>query len=212
MIQKRQLIIGLFLLQSFPGFAQEYRGFSDNLVRKLNTAANEVYLSVDEKEVVLMINLIRNNGQLFWDSIGFPYILEREIEQNKYVQSLKSDLKHVMNLQPLFPDKSLFEAAKRHAIASGKQGSLGHESSAGTLRQRMNPFKGTFSYVSENCDYGSNTAIDILMNLLIDDGIPDVGHRVNILEPRINVVGVSIQPHRNYTHNCVQVFGELLRK
>jgi hypothetical protein len=50
------------------------------------------------------------------------------------------------------------------------------------------------------------------MNLLIDDGIPDVGHRVNILEARINVVGISIQPHRNYTHNCVQVFGELLPK
>jgi len=212
MIKKQHLIIGLLLLQNFLGFTQKYPGFSDNVVKKLNTAANEVYLSADEKEVVLMINMIRNNGQLFWDSIALPYILEKEIEHNTYVQSLKSDLKGVKNLQPLFPDKSLFEAAKRHAIASGRQGSLGHESSAGTLKQRMQPFRGTFSYVAENCDYGSNKAIYILMNLMIDDGIPDVGHRVNILEPRINVVGVSIQPHRNYTHNCVQVFGELLAK
>jgi hypothetical protein len=47
-----------------------------------------------------------------------------------------------------------------------------------------------------------------LMNLLIDEDIPDVGHRKNILDGRMNSVGNSTQPHRNYKFTNVQVFGQ----
>jgi hypothetical protein len=193
---------------SFQLNAQQYPGFSTKTIAQLNTAAKTTYLSEDEKEVVLMMNLARHNGKVFWDSIAEPYIKVEGIKESSYTRSLKVDLEKAINLQPLYPNQELYEVAKKHAIASGKQGSLGHDSSAGNFKSRMNPLKSNFRIVSENCDYGSNKAIDILMNLLIDEDIPDVGHRENILDGRMNCVGNSTQPHRNYKFTNVQVFGQ----
>lgn len=188
--------------------AQHYPGFSAAEVAQLNTASKATYLNADEKEVVLLINLARHNGQVFWDSIALPYIKDEEFKESSYTRSLKVDLQKTKGLQALFPNDQLYEVAKKHATASGKQGSLGHDSSAGTFKARMNPLKTNFRIVSENCDYGSQKAIDILMNLLIDEDIPDVGHRQNIIDGRMNSVGNSTQPHRKYEHTNVQVFGQ----
>jgi hypothetical protein len=188
--------------------AQQYPGFSAITIAQLNTAAKTSYLNNDEKEVVLLMNLARHNGPVFWDSIALPYIKEQEIKESSYTRSLKVDLSKAIELQPLYSNEQLYEVAKKHAVASGKQGSLGHDSSAGTFKARMNPLKSNFRIVSENCDYGSYKAIDILMNLLIDEDIPDVGHRENILDGRMNCVGNSTQPHRNYKYTNVQVFGQ----
>lgn len=188
--------------------AQNYPGFSASEVAQFNTGFKTAYLNADEKEVVLLINLARHNGSVFWDSIALPYIKEHELKESSYTRSLKVDLQKAKGLQALYPNEQLFEVAKRHATASGKQGSLGHDSSAGTFKSRMNPLKSNFRLVSENCDYGSEKAIDILMNLLIDEDIPDVGHRKNILDERMNSVGNSTQPHRKYQYTNVQVFGQ----
>jgi uncharacterized protein YkwD len=200
----------LFLLTVFSIQlnAQHYPGFSAKTVAQLNTAAKTTYLNNDEKEVVLLMNLARHNGKVFWDSIAEPYIKVEGLSESSYTRSLKVDLEKTIDLQPLYPNEQLYEVAKKHALASGKQGSLGHDSSAGTFKSRMHPLRTNFRIVSENCDYGSNKAIDILMNLLIDEDIPDVGHRENILDGRMNSVGNSIQQHRNYKFTNVQVFGQ----
>lgn len=200
----------IFLLSAFTFQinAQQYPGFSAKTIAQLNTAAKTTYLNDDEQEVVLMMNLARHNGKIFWDSIAEPFIKVEGISASSYTSSLKVDLEKAVELQPLYPNEQLYEVAKKHAIASGKQGSVGHDSSAGTFKSRMTPLKSNFRMVSENCDYGSNKAIDILMNLLIDEGIPDVGHRENILDGRMNCVGISTQPHRKYQFTNVQVFGQ----
>jgi uncharacterized protein YkwD len=50
-----------------------------------------------------------------------------------------------------------------------------------------------------------------VLQLLIDEGIEDLGHRNNILNPRFNSIGVSIKPHKSYDYNCVMSFGMLPR-
>lgn len=197
-----------FLLSAGNGIAQDYPGFSSEVVSKMNTAADATYLSDDEKEVVLFINLIRYNGAAFWQHHALPYIKTHEIPHTKYVRSLERELKATKNLAPLYPSKALFDAAKTHAVASGKEGVVGHRSSAGSFEKRLKPLSDRFNYILENCDYGSSGAMDILMNLMIDEGIPDVGHRKNILHPEIDAIGLAIAPHKNYRYTCVQVFAK----
>ena len=60
----------------------------------------------------------------------------------------------------------------------------------------------------ENCSYGFEEAISIVITLLIDEDIEGVGHRKNILNPGYNSVGVAIRPHKDYQFNCVMDFGQ----
>ena len=68
-----------------------------------------------------------------------------------------------------------------------------------------------YYHVGENCSYGYEQAIDIVLTLMIDEGIKDVGHRKNILSEDFNAVGVAIRPHKNYRINCVIDFGQQKR-
>lgn len=204
-----RLLTAILLLAPLMGGAQPYPGYPDSTIARLNTAASADYLSAAEKETVLLINLLRHNSKLFWETLAAPYIAEHEIAEDRYVKSLERDLHRTPRLKKLQPHRRLHQAASKHAQASGRSGTLGHTSSAGTFEQRLRPLADEFNFLLENCDYGSSEAIDIVMNLLIDRGVPDVGHRKNILHKDINTIGVSIAPHKSYQANCVQVFGQL---
>lgn len=175
----------------------------------MHTAKNDASHSKEEQKVILIMNLARHNGTVFWDSIAAPYIRENEMAASSYVKSLERDLKEVRDLPALKPDEILRRAAQKHAVSSGRAGTLGHDSPAGSFESRLKHVLKTHHFVLENCDYGSGDALDIVMNLLIDEGIPGVGHRKNIFHPDTDAVGVSIAPHKSYDHNCVQVFGQL---
>lgn len=198
---------GILFLLATQLSGQSYPGFSQEQINHLNTARDVSYLSEAEKETVLLMNLMRFDGAVFWDSIANPYITREEIPRTRYTRSLEKDLKATSGLNTLIPDETLYRAARKHAVASGKEGRLGHTSSAGNFEQRLKPLASQFNYLLENCDYGSSEALDILMNLMIDEGLPEVGHRKNILHEKIDAVGVSIAPHTTYKHTCVQVFG-----
>ena len=108
----------------------------------------------------------------------------------------------------LIPEPDLTAIAMGHAIESGKTGHTGHKD----FKQRFEPYMGNpYQHVGENCSYGYDTAIDIVITLLIDEGIKDVGHRKNILNESFNSVGVSIRPHKRYRNNCVIDFGRQSR-
>jgi len=200
-----QLVLAFNLLH-----AQEYQGYSSAEIARLNTAKSADYLTDDEKEVVLVLNMIRSNGAKFWDKMAEPYIAKHdEIKPSRYTSSLERDLRNAPNLPILSPNKTLHKVANKHAVASGREGLLGHKSPAGTFEQRLKPLTRDFNYLLENCDYGSSKAMDIIMNLMIDEGIPDVGHRKNILHEQIDAAGIAIAPHKTYSHTCVQVFGKL---
>jgi len=53
---------------------------------------------------------------------------------------------------------------------------------------------------------GYNTGLDIVRQLLIDDGEPDRGHRKNILNPTLSRVGIAVRPHTAYGFITVQEF------
>jgi uncharacterized protein YkwD len=106
-------------------------------------------------------------------------------------------------LKPLY---SLTKTAKEQAEdlnASGKASHYNHKGESPSTRIRK---LDSFGMVGENIDFGNSTPLDIIFNLLIDDGIKGVGHRKNILHPGFTHVGIAIGPHPEYSVLCVQDF------
>ncbi|HLO37219.1 MAG TPA: CAP domain-containing protein, partial [Lacibacter sp.] len=70
---------------------------------------------------------------------------------------------------------------------------ISHNSSNGkSFAQRLQE-AGKYACGAENVYVGSNKALESLITLLIDNGVPDKGHRMNLLDPRYGRMGVSLQ-------------------
>jgi uncharacterized protein YkwD len=205
----RNLLL-LFLLLPLPAQAQSnpWPEWDSKVVRSLNTAADKEYLNDEEKKVILFMNMARHDGPLFERTFLESYILENQQENTSYVRSLRKDLKHISGLSPLLPEKDLTAVAQGHAQKSGAKGTTGHQD----FNKRFEPLLGNpYNHVGENCSYGYEQAIDIVISLLIDEGVKSLGHRNNILSGDFNSVGVAIRPHRSYRTNCVMDFGSRTR-
>ncbi len=154
------------------------------------------------------MNMARHNGPLFVESFLNQYVEENQIEKNSYLKSLYRDLKNTSGLTPLIPEEDLTAVAQGHALKSGKTGHVGHQD----MDKRFAPLRGNpYNGWAENCSYGYQEATSIVITLLIDDGIKDLGHRKNILNESYNSVGVAIRPHKTYRVNCVIDFGDMNR-
>jgi uncharacterized protein YkwD len=167
---------------------------------QLNTAAGEDYLSEQEKLIFFYMNLARVQPQYFADSVLKKYKGAEKhdnsyLKNSPYVTSLYKELKQLKPLPPLMPDKTLYQSANCFAESAGKIGRTGHDRSQTNCK---------LTY-AECCSYGLDKAIDIVVQLLIDHNIPDLGHRKIILGD-FNYMGVAIQPHKTYRQNAVMNF------
>lgn len=205
---KRFYLLFLLLPLSVKAQSDPWQAWDAQVVRTLNTASDAEYLNDEEKKVILFMNMARHDGTLFSETFLEVYIREKGLDNTTYIRSLRRDLKKTEGLSPLLAEKDLTAVAQGHARITGEKGSTGHEG----FKQRFEPLMGNpYHHVGENCSYGYERAIDIVLSLLIDEGIKDVGHRKNILAPDFNAVGVAIRPHKTYRVNCVMDFGSMDR-
>ena len=175
--------------------------WSASQIKIANNAIDLDYLTLEEKKVFLILNLARISPKLFQQHILQPYQVpdgfsDESLVNNRYINSLSKALLTMDPISPLSPDKELWEYAKCHATKSGKRGYVGHK--------RTGCPKPDF--YAECCSYGFENAIDIVIQLLIDYQIRDLGHRKIMLDEKQKLLGVSIQPHKNYEYNAVLDF------
>jgi len=119
-------------------------------------------------------------------------------------------LKKQKPLPPLTMDDVLCKAASAHMKDQSKSGQVGHEGRDGSHskdRIKKAGFEGEIT--GENISYGATTAIDIVANLMIDDGVPDRGHRDNLLDTDFEKIGVAYAKGPKVAHGsiCVIDFG-----
>lgn len=162
------------------------------------------------EEVLSLMNEVRTNPSLFLKDRLLPYLTQKPMEENTYVKSLKEELEKRPGVGALTLSPVLSGLAKGHATDMGKHGTVSHDSSNGTPFAERVRKKVKSGLIAENCDYGNETAIDIVMSLLIDDGVQSLGHRMNILNPQLHFIGIAIEPHKSYGTNCVMDFAEIL--
>lgn len=110
-------------------------------------------------------------------------------------------------LPPLAANDILRLAAADHVADQGPRGVLGHESSDGAsfidrIVRRGGPRSG-----GENISYGGATGEAVVIQLIVDDGVPDRGHRTNIFRPTYVSAGAACGPHLTYRYMCVIDFG-----
>ena len=163
-----------------------------------NTAAGTRYLSSEEKQVIYILNLVHSNPKLFANTVvaQYPdYSKKLHLKNIPEFQSLLDTLRKVRTLSLLYPDSLCSESAKCHALSAGKAGYVGHD-------RKTEECKTKKRHQGECCQYGYNNALSIVMALLIDQGVPSLGHRFLCLSD-YGHVGVSIQPHTSYGHNTV---------
>ncbi len=60
--------------------------------------------------------------------------------------------------------------------------------------------------IAENIDFGGETAEAVVSDLVIDDGNMNRGHRKNMFNPELKVVGIATGSHAEYKHLAVCVF------
>jgi uncharacterized protein YkwD len=83
-------------------------------------------------------------------------------------------------------------AAQRHAADLGYSGGMDHGGTDGsTVQTRIEAYGEWWGSCGENISLGFSGARNIVLWLLVDDGVPGRGHRKNILDAKFNVMGCS---------------------
>lgn len=120
-------------------------------------------------------------------------------------------LKSISPVTPLQYSVPLALAAQIHADDIGSSGKMSHIGEDGSEPcDRIERFCQWSGHLGENIDYGNSNPEDIIVSLLIDDGVPARGQRLNILKKEHKYVGVGFGYHSEYQYVCVLVFAELV--
>ncbi len=113
---------------------------------------------------------------------------------------------------PLEYSDAIASAAKSHA-QDQRSGEVGHVGSDGSRSSdRLDRFGVENSGSGENIDYGSTSAKGVVMSLLIDDGVPDRGHRTNLFSPNWTTAGAGCGSHATYRTVCVVDYAKVSRE
>jgi len=98
-------------------------------------------------------------------------------------------------------------AARDLVAPQGASGGFGHTGPDGsTPSQRIERHGRWESVIGENVAYGQRTARDVVAAFIVDDGVPDRGHRKNLFNPAFRVMGVDCGPHAAYGVTCAITF------
>jgi hypothetical protein len=166
-------------------------------------------LPEQEQMLFYWTNVMRQNPLKFYNEVIRDFIRQFPEANKPEVKSLERDFKNLKAPLPfLVPDVNLGNMSLAHAQDLAKRkGGISHKSSAGKdFIQRLKE-AGTYRCGAENLFIGNPNPLEALITLLIDYGVPDKGHRVNLLDSSFNVMGVSfglVNPQKTVV---VQVFG-----
>lgn len=136
----------------------------------------------------------------------------RTIEGVVAVDEAIAFLERQAPLPALTPSPILRLAAADHVEDQGPFGAIGHTGSDGSAFTDRIVRHGGPAAGGENISYGGETGEAVVIQLIVDDGVPDRGHRTNIFRPGYVSAGAACGRHRAYRYMCVIDFGYAERR
>ena len=209
MFSKTSLMIFLILLFS-PSFGSP----------QSRSGEDAKFLSPLENSVVHEINMARtapkNYASLlkqyrkYYDKKILRRPEKTPILTKEGMRAVDEAIRFLRSLQPLpslIPSKGMSSGARDHVKDQGSSGSGQHKGSDGSQPlDRVNRYGTWGKSIGENISYGSDQDRDIVMGLIMDDGVPSRGHRKIIFHSDFRVIGVACGPHPDYRTVCVMTF------
>ena len=177
------------------------------------------------REVLSEINLARTRPDEYADFLknfrrtfrGKLYRLQERtfVDTEEGVAAVDEAIAFLARQQPLESlswSPQLARAAAELVRESGHTGDTGHYGRrSGGPSQRIEKQGEWKGRVGENIGYGPTDARLMVMQLIIDDGVPDRGHRKNIFSRDFRLGGVECGPHSRYRNMCVIDFASGFR-
>ncbi|WP_243320589.1 CAP domain-containing protein [Geothrix sp. SG200] len=118
------------------------------------------------------------------------------------VAALDEAIRFLESAKPVGPlrfNEGLARAARLHAQDIGPKGSIEHTGSDGSsLSVRLNRLGRWQGLIAENISAGEDEARQVVIQLLVDDGVASRGHRKNLFNPDLHQAGAGSAPHRDY--------------
>jgi uncharacterized protein YkwD len=105
----------------------------------------------------------------------------------------------------------LDRAAADHAADQAGSGAVAHTGGDGSSpADRMRRY-GRWSATGEAIAYGPHRAEEVVLQLIVDDGVADRGHRRILFNPVYELIGAACAPHPVWREVCVLDFARPLR-
>ena len=134
------------------------------------------------------------------------------VETSEGVAALDEAIRFLQAQAPLSVlswSSGLAAAAADLARDEGESGEVGHNGRAsGAPRERIERHGRWLRRMAENIGYGPDTPRLMVMQLIVDDGVANRGHRRNIFTRSFSVAGAACGPHPRYRNMCVMDFAD----
>ena len=115
-------------------------------------------------------------------------------------------LRQTKPMATLRPSPGMMLGARDHVKDQASRGLMNHKGTDGSMAwDRVSRYGDWKTKISENMTFGPSTPHDVVAALVIDDGISDRGHRKNLLDPDVKLVGISCGPHKTLRVMCDMV-------
>ncbi len=141
---------------------------------------------------------------------GKTYLLPggvTRMQTSEGVKAVDEAIRYLTRLKPLPPlswSDGLAYAAAELADDQGRSGATGHTGRQGHgMRERIERHGEWERQIAENIGYGPKDPREMVLQLIIDDGVPDRGHRKNTFNAAFNTAGVACGFHPRFGSMCV---------
>jgi len=195
---------GGLILEDKP-FVYEHKTDS-SIWKELSSQPDFILLNTEEQKFFYWTNLFRSKPKWFYENAVQPFLTQFPEANTSEAQSLRIELLSATPLVRLLPDRGVIMMAKKHAIElrSANRG-ISHTSPSGKgFMERMKE-AGSYTCGAENLYAGTHDPLMALILLLLDHGVIGLGHRRNLMDTSVQLMGVSFIADEGNRSILVQV-------
>ena len=136
-------------------------------------------------------------------------ILETEEGPRAYKEAIEF-LKNQKPINVIEYDEEASKVALEYSkfLSNSKEGQVEDENQ---IEQRVEKYLDYDYSISENIDFGGSTGVEVIVNLLVDDGVKNRTHRDNLFSDKYEYYGVGVFEHPDYDFcTVIDYFGDIL--